>query len=536
MPQSLKLSIKREVVPLLCSGALLGFSYTEPYLNFFVILLLVPFAACIWTSKAPFLSGFLFGLSWFGVGISWVHVSIADYGGVPLLVSLLMMLMLCAYLALYPALFAWLVSRLRKTRLPDISIMLLIPIIWIFTEWCRSWVLTGFPWLGLGYTQYNTLLNDGLALIGESGLAALLVFIAFLPVYCYSQLPNHTQAQNVVHKTTSKLLPVTFLLCLPLLYPLGLWVVYGDDLQKPSNIPETKNIALVQGNIPQNLRWLPEEDERTVTKYIELTESLWHSDLIVWPEAAIPKLEYFAQTELLSLNDKAAKSKTALITGIVNYDIRTEQIYNNLIVLGQQNDSGDLGEYYYGNNNRFAKHHLLPIGEFIPFEKWLRGLAPIFDLPMSSFTRGEYIQPNLLANNLYLLPAICFEIVFPRQIRANITPSTDTIITVSNDAWFGDSAGPIQHMRIAQVRAKEFGLPVIRATNNGITGIINGQGEIEAQIPQFTTAVLEHELSLKRYATPFKIYGNRLFISYLLLVVLLSLAWVLLPKIIAREL
>jgi apolipoprotein N-acyltransferase len=220
----------------------------------------------------------------------------------------------------------------------------------------------------------------------------------------------------------------------------------------------------------------------------------------------------------------------------VNYDIRTEQIYNNLIVLGQQNDSGDLGEYYYGNNNRFAKHHLLPVGEFIPFEQWLRGLAPIFDLPMSSFTRGEYIQPNLLANNLYLLPAICFEIVFPRQIRANITPSTDTIITVSNDAWFGDSAGPIQHMRIAQVRAKEFGLPVIRATNNGITGIINGQGEIEAQIPQFTTAVLEHELSLKRYATPFKIYGNRLFISYLLLVVLLSITWVFLPKILAREL
>ena len=530
-----KFSTNRHYILLLCSGALLGFSYTASYLHLFVILLLIPFAASAWTAKTPFFNGFLFGLSWFGVGISWVHVSIADYGGVPLFVSLLMMFVLCAYLALYPALFAWLVSRLRKTRLPDISIILCIPILWLFTEWCRSWMLTGFPWLGLGYTQYNTILQDGLALVGETGLAALMIFVAFLPVYVYSQVQHNTLVKDVIHTTTPQLFPVTVLLCLPLLYPLGLWVAYGDDLYQPSNTPETKNIALVQGNIPQNLRWLPEEDERTVQKYIELTESLWQSDLIVWPEAAIPKLEYFAQSELLALNDKATHAQTALITGIVNYDIRTEQIHNNLIVLGQQDDSSDLGEYYYGNKNRFAKHHLLPIGEFIPLEQWLRGLAPIFDLPMSSFTRGEYIQPNLLANNLHLLPAICFEIVFPRQIRANITPSTDTIITVSNDAWFGDSAGPLQHMRIAQVRAKEFGLPVIRATNNGITGIINGRGEIEAQIPQFTTAVLEHELSLAHYATPFKKYGNGYFVTYLLLVVLLSVVWVSLPKYLTRN-
>lgn len=529
MTQTSKLSINRQLVPLLCSGALLGLSYTVPYLNSIVILLLIPFAVCTWLSKTPFMTGFLFGLSWFGVGISWVHVSIADYGGVPLLVSLLMMLVLCAYLALYPALFAWLVSRSRKTKLPDITTLLMIPLFWLFTEWCRSWVLTGFPWLGLGYTQYDTMLNVTFSLVGETGLAALLMFVAFLPVYFY------TQVKSGVTNTKWRLPATSLLLCLPLLYPLGLFVSFDDAKQRSTEPPETINIALVQGNIPQNLRWLPEEDERTITKYIELTDALWQNDLIVWPEAAIPKLEYFAQSELFTLNEIATNTQTALITGIVNYDIRTAQIHNNLIVLGPQNDSGKLGEYYYGNKNRFAKHHLLPIGEFIPMEQWLRGLAPIFDLPMSSFTRGEYIQPNLLANNLHLLPAICFEIVFPRQIRANITAQTDMIITVSNDAWFGDSAGPIQHMHIAQVRAKEFGLPVVRATNNGITGIINALGEIEVQLPQFTTATLEHELTLTQYATPYRIYGNSVFIVYLLSAVLGSLVWIFIRQHLAQN-
>jgi apolipoprotein N-acyltransferase len=151
---------------------------------------------------------------------------------------------------------------------------------------------------------------------------------------------------------------------------------------------------------------------------------------------------------------------------------------------------------------------LLPIGEFIPFEDWIRGLAPIFDLPMSSFSRGEYQQANLEAKGYHFAPAICFEIAFPRQIAANLYYNTDFIITVSNDAWFGGSHGPAQHLEIAQARAKEFGLPVLRATNNGITAFIDHQGQIQSRLPQFEAAVLSDIIQQVKGYTPYRLFGD----------------------------
>jgi apolipoprotein N-acyltransferase len=164
--------------------------------------------------------------------------------------------------------------------------------------------------------------------------------------------------------------------------------------------------------------------------------------------------------------------------------------------------------YQLNHSKRYSKHHLLPIGEFVPFEDIIRPLAPIFDLPMSSFSRGDYVQANLVVGNTYLTPAICFEIAFPKQIADNLTEKSQAIITVSNDAWFGDSHGPHQHLQIAQVRAKEFGLPVLRATNNGVTAIVNHLGKIQSRLPQFEALVLEDEIALVVGKTPYRKYGD----------------------------
>ena len=157
---------------------------------------------------------------------------------------------------------------------------------------------------------------------------------------------------------------------------------------------------------------------------------------------------------------------------------------------------------------RYHKHHLLPFGEFVPFENVLRPIAPFFNLPMSSFTPGDFIQPNIAANGKQLAPALCYEIIFNEQVRRNITDDTDFILTLSNDAWFGRSIGPLQHMEIARMRALELGKPVIRATNNGITAVTDYKGHIIAKVPQFETAVLRAEIPSIQGETPYRHLGT----------------------------
>lgn len=441
------------------------------------------------SAKQAALMGFAYGLGWFGVGISWVHVSIDQFGGLPLAGSLAIMLLLAAYLALYPALTSWLSYKLKHTA----SLPLIFTASWVLTEWLRSFVFTGFPWLSLGYSQTDSLLRHWAPLIGEIGITALMVFAAASASHFLSL--QHSKVNRFTHLAVAFI----FVLLSPFLFALKGW--HSTDKTLP--------VLLVQGNIKQDLRWAPEQEWPTMLKYLDLTRPhLSTHPVVIWPEAAVPMLEPLAADFLENLDKSALYSDTAIITGIIDYNQRTTQAWNNLIVLGKQQPSDQSGHYVYGHANRFSKHHLLPIGEFVPFESLLRHLAPLFDLPMSSFSRGDYVQPNLMANGYALLPAICFEIAFPSQIRANMTEQTQAILTVSNDAWFGDSIGPHQHLQLARMRALEFGRPVIRATNNGITATITADGKIRQQAPQFTEAVLSDQLPLTQGATLYSKMGN----------------------------
>ncbi|KKO44677.1 acyltransferase [Arsukibacterium ikkense] len=482
---------------LIGAGALntLAFApFTLWWLPFFTLALLagVLNKATSWRQAA--LAGFSYGLGWFGVGISWVHVSIDQFGGLPLIASLALMALLVAYLALFPALATVLSYGLRfqRSKPAPYSAILTLAAAWVLSEWLRSYLLTGFPWLSLGYSQTSAGLAHYAPLVGETGITFMLVASATALAQLYQHGP-------LVARVAPVAVAALLLSCAPLLWQLKGWQYSGQYM----------HVVMVQGNIKQDLRWQPEQEWPTMLTYLDLTRPHFaHADIVIWPEAAIPQLEPLAEAFLDNLNRAAFYSDTALVTGILDYHFQTEQAWNNLIVLGKDTPEANAGHYFYGHSNRFSKHHLLPIGEFVPFENWLRALAPIFDLPMSSFSRGSYVQPNLLANGYQLLSAICFEIAFPRQIRANLTAATDVILTVSNDAWFGDSIGPHQHLQIAQMRAREFGKPVLRATNNGITATISADGSIRQRLPQFEQAVLQDRVPMSSGQTWYSRLGD----------------------------
>lgn len=462
------------------AGLSLVFAYA-PFSQWYLALLLPVIPFYILQKQTPKKAAKLMGIfafGWFASGISWVHVSIDQFGGLPLIVSLSLMLLLCLYLALFPALAAYATARFSQDQQLNLW---LLPSFWLVSEYLRSVVLTGFPWLSLGYSQIDSPLANFAPVIGEVGITALIIVISI----CFVQIFNAVRRKRA--KAITVPITLCFVFCI-LTYALShfTWVQATG---------QTTKVALVQGNIAQSIKWEPDQEWPTMLKYLDLTRVNYDADIIIWPESAIPAMEPTVQDYLTTVNRSALLNDSAIITGIINYNFESKEYFNSLITLGRKH-TGDEQGYYYNHSNRYSKNHLLPIGEFVPFQEWLRPLAPFFNLPMSSFTRGEYVQKNLRAKDLHLLPLLCFEIAFPHQLAANLTKETNLLLTVSNDAWFGGSHGPHQHMEIARMRALEFGRPLLRATNNGITAVVDHKGGFIARIPQFKEEVLTADVPL----------------------------------------
>ncbi|SEK36724.1 apolipoprotein N-acyltransferase [Colwellia chukchiensis] len=451
--------------------------------------------------KAAAKQGFIFALAWFSAGISWVHVSIDQFGGLPLAVSILLMLLLCLYLALFLTLACYLAARFSHQQ--QLNLWLLLPI-WLFAEFLRGVFLTGFPWLTLGYSQIDGPLASFAPVIGEKGITALVIIISIVIV----ELIKQRQV----------------LLNISLLALISMASVIFQQLTWVQTTGKTVKTLLVQANIKQEMKWAPELTWPSMLKYLDLTRQHYPAELIIWPESAITAVEpsHQAQDFLQLAQSSALLNNSAIISGIIDYNLATKNYYNNILVLGKSSADDSQGSYHYNNQNRYSKHHLLPIGEFVPFGDWLRPLAPFFNLPMSSFSRGNYVQNNLTANGYQLLPLICFEVAFAEQLSANFSEQTDLLLTVSNDAWFGDSHGPHQHLEIVRMRALEFGRPFLRATNNGITAVVDHQGQISHQIPQFQEAVLTADVALVSGLTPYARYTR--FIDFSIPLLLLTFA------------
>lgn len=450
---------------------------------------LAPLALAAWllllvrsqTPRHAAFTGFAFGLGWFGTGVSWVFVSIDTFGGLPLIATSLLMLLFFSYLALYPALagWLWLKARARLNRYA----LFAFPLIWLFTELLRGWAFTGFPWLNIGYTQSSTIFAQLAPHIGEVGLTVVTLVIAI----CFAYVALSKRLEWFI-------VPV-------LLYAIA---VYSPNINPMQLTGETSKVALVQGNIKQDLKWDKAQEWPNFLHYKSLTEPLLGEyDFVVWPESAITFIEPAAQSALTAFSQQASNAGTNVISGIINYQPESQDFYNSIVVLGDAQQP-----YFWQNENRYSKHKLLPIGEFVPFESVLRPIAPLFNLPMSSFSRGHPKQANLVSDNLNIAANVCYEVAFSSYIKRQLHDNTDIILTVSNDTWFGASHGPHQHFEIARMRAREFGRPLLRATNNGITAIIDHQGYVINQLPQFDSGVAAAYVPLVEGTTWYTRFGG----------------------------
>ena len=430
------------------------------------------------TGKQAFFRTWLFGLGKFLIGVSWIYVSMHDHGGTPAPLAALMILAFAAFLATFPAIFLYSFQRwFNQPQHNHWLAALSFAAFWFLYEWFRSWFMTGFPWLFAGDAQLETWLNGFAPIIGVYGLSILTALMASALFYGYQQRQP------------------AYLVIL-LIWPLGLWL-QGQQWTEQSG---SLKVAAVQGNIAQEIKWNPEQRGPTISAYLNQTRQNWDADVILWPETAVTLLKDQFQAYLDGISDEAQKHNSALITGIpFRY---TEgpfkgEFHNSIVAVG----NGD-GLYH--------KQKLVPFGEYVPLADTIRGLLPFFDLPMSSFKKGEPDQELLKVDKdeqLYLIaPFICYEIVYP-ELVADMAKNADLLITVSNDAWFGDSLGPKQHMAIARMRALETQRYVLRSTNTGITALVNNHGEMVATIPTKVRATLTGEAKTFIGQTPFMQLG-----------------------------
>jgi apolipoprotein N-acyltransferase len=434
--------------------------------------------------KLFFFHAFLFGLGFFGSGASWVFVSIHEFGSAPIVLALFMTAAFVTIIAIAFALPFIILSFFKPSQW---RLLLGFPLIWVLSEWLRSWVLTGFPWLYIGYSQISTPLA-GWAPIGG------VLFVSLLTAFTSSMLANAcVKSSQFNPKILSLIIVIIFWSEGNALKEVGWTQPAGDAI----------TVGIVQPNIPQALKWDPAYRLPTLDILTTLSDKLWDNDLIVWPEAAVPDVYFNSQEFLSAINQKALATNTSLITGILYDDSEKQKYFNSLLGLG--NASG-----------LYSKQRLVPFGEYVPLESLLRGVIDFFDLPTSVISIGEKNQTAIKMNQYLIASAICYEIVYPAFVAEQVK-NTHLIITVSNDAWFGKSIGPLQHFHMARMRALETGRYVIRSTNNGVSAIISPSGEIIDRSDQFVRTFLEGKVTPMQGNTPYLIWKNYLVLSFLLL-------------------
>jgi apolipoprotein N-acyltransferase len=449
----------------------------------FYLLLPAPSSA---SRLLGFATGWFYGLGLLGFGVSWIRISLDEFGNMPTLAANILMLLLIAALALFYAIAGWLLARLRPAADSPrwwTGPLLMLPSVWVLLEWVRGWLFTGFPWLLAGNGQINPLPLLGAPLAGWApvvGVHGLSLAVALSAALLLVALRRSGVARPAA-----------------LAALLALWLAGAllarVEWTRPADGPLTA--AVVQGNVEQSLKWAPDGVLPTLEIYLGLTrEVLPESDVIVWPETAIPSFLHEVEAGLippLAADARAAGAEVVIGVPIMESAAR---YFNGLISVGSASD-------------RYYKRHLVPFGEFLPFERQLRPLIDWFDVPMSSFSRGEAPRPLLRVGPYDVGVSICYEDVFPEEVREAL-PDAAYLINVSNDAWFGDSLAPHQHLEFARLRALENGRPLVRATNTGISAVIDHRGRVLASLPLFERGALTAPIQPRAGATPFAAVGS----------------------------
>ncbi len=470
-------------------GMVLTFSFApfdHAWLGFVAMLFL--FAG--WRGLKPLKAagvGFLFGLGWFGSGVSWVFVSVYDHGGENLWVSLSVTFLFVALWSVFPAL-AGAVYRALSQRLGDS--VFLAPGVWLAVEGLRGQiVLNGFPWLLLGYGQIDTPLAGWAPILGVYGLTFLVALIANCLVLMFSRPEN-----RALYACTVLLLT-------------GIGVI-GEKLtwtEANGYLP----VTVVQGNFDQKDKWRPEHRAATLARYHRLTNAYWQP-LVVWPETSVPAFYREVKDSFIKQLETQALARQAVV--LISLPMKEQQSgnrFNTAMTVGEQ-------------RRVYRKEHLLPFGEYLPMPELLGPMVDALDLPLGRFSPGADDQPLLTVKQHPFITTICYEDVFPAEKRE--LAQARFLVNITNDAWFGRSLEIHQHFQIARMRALESGRYLVRAANTGRSGIIDHKGRVRYSIPAFTENAVTGQVGLRSGLTPFSRMGDTGVIGLLLAACVLTIA------------
>ena len=459
-------------------GALLMLSFAPVgwYGLGLAFLLPILLSCLVSTPKEAAWHGFSFGCGLFLAGTYWLYVSIHVFGEAPLWIAIFLMLGLVLIMGLYYALTAWLICRLTAGR--PLRLLVAAPAAWTGAEWVRGWFLSGFPWMTIGYSQIDSPLAGFAPIVGVFGVSALLLLCAAAVV---------AMLQGGGRRSLAMLLIAT----VP-------WLA-GYALQGTAwtaSTGEPIRATIVQGGVSQDQKWLPEQLQPTLQLYAESLSASFGSEIIVWPEVAIPAALDQVPAYLEQLESYLSARNQTLLLGILERNLGTDEVYNSVVILGGP------------ERQTYRKRHLVPFGEMFPVPDFVRAWMRMMSLPYSDMTAGAAMQPLLRTSSGHnLAVAICYEDAYGAE-QLHALREASILINVSNDAWFGDTIAPHQHLEIARMRALEAGRYVIRATNNGVSAFIGPDGSVLEAGPQFQFARMSRMVTPLGGLTPYARSGN----------------------------
>jgi len=420
--------------------------------------------------------GFLYGVGMFGLGVSWVYVSMHHYGNMPAPLAGLATFLFVAGLSLYPSAAGWLQARFLSKH-DSISLTVVLPALWVLFEWIRGWFLTGFPWLNLGYSQVGSWLGGYASWCGVYGVSLFVAISAGLLAW----------AAHEPEKFFRRALPMFIAIW------AGGWLAGKTEWVQPTGKP--LRVSLIQGNVSLASKWRPENRNAIIDRYFALSAEAPKSDLIIWPEAAVPAyLDEIDSSYLANLRRISQAAHVDFLIGVVERDKERRHYYNSVVSISP-------------HPGIYRKRHLVPFGEYAPLEPLFSWLMKNLHIPMSDFSPGPTDQPPLFAAGQKIGVSICYEDAFGEEVIRDL-PQATLLVNVSEDAWFGDSFAPHQRIEMARMRAREAGRPMLRAANTGPSVVIDYRGNVIARSPQFQTYVLSASVQPMQGATPYVRLGN----------------------------
>jgi apolipoprotein N-acyltransferase len=478
----------------LLAGAVLPFAFA-PFEQFWIAPLSYAALLLAWrgaSAKRAFALGFVFGCASFGGGTYWTYIAVREFGGAPIVLAGGLTVGLTVVLAAFVGAAGLIAARWFRTS-GAAAWLVTLPALFVLTEWTRGWLFTGFGWLSAGYSQTGSWLMGYAPVLGLHGMSwAVLVTagaLLTLGAWAAGAGPGRAPARTGA-----------------VVAALAIVAIWGGGAflgARAWTAPKETalDVALVQGAVTQDLKWRPEQLPGTMELYAGLTQQSHGADLIVWPEAAVPTLYEYVEPYLDGVRRASAERGSTVLLGILRRgtDAPRDTFQNALIALTEPPQV-------------YIKRHLVPFGEYFPVPKFVRSWMRLMSLPYTDALPGAGDQPAIVVGDERIAVTICYEDVFGAE-QLGVLPDATLLVNVSNDAWFGDSIAPHQHLQIAQVRAAEAGRWLLRSTNTGVTAVIDPRGRVAQTVPQFEAAVLKHTVRGYTGVTPYAKWGNWLVVA-----------------------